>query len=270
MNGKDLLTAMSYLEEESVAELFTWERNAKRKPPRSLKGIGVLAACICIAVIGVFLHGKGSVVSPETEMMHVQLSAIALNEIDGLGGDRKIHLPNHCIEEVWDREAVAAYFGRNLQPAYIPEGLKESPNNDKKTVFMLGEKPYLDEVSLDFYHGFYADGMPMWTEDAAAEKGFTLTAWRRGLTRDYLWISEDDRLEVSIIGDTEVTFGYRAMEYGPYDEKTHAPAGTYDLYVATFTMEGVHYEIVSHQLPLSELVKVVTSFICETDQVVVE
>ncbi len=280
MNGKDLLTAMGYLEEERVAELFAWEhghgarkdavRNWPAKPAKYLKGIGVLAACICIAVTGVFLRGKESADLPETEAIRVQLSAIAVNEIDGLGGDRKIHLPNNCVEEVWDGEDAAAYFERNLQPAYIPEGLKASPDNDRLTVFMLGEKPYLDEVSLHFYHGFNADGMPMWTEDAAAEKGFTLTAWKRGLTRDYMWISEDDRLEVSIIGDTEVTFGYRAMEYGPYDEKTHEPAGTYDLYAATFTMDGVHYEIVSHQLPLSELVKVVTSFICQTDQVVVE
>lgn len=273
MNGKDLLAAMGYLEDERIEELFLQARRDIKPRRRYLKGAGVVAACICIAITGVFLYGRSGEVFPEKDIVHVKMSAVAVNEISGFDSDEKINrinLPNNCVEELWDKNDIEEYFGRNLQPAYLPKGLKPSPHNDKKTVFLLNGKPYLDAVSLDFYHAFSADGMPLWTEDAAAEKGFTLTAWKMGFARDYMWTSEEERLETSIIGDTEVTFGYRAMEYGPYDEKTHAPAGTYDLYAVTFQLDGVHYEIVSHQLPFEEVLKVVTSFICETDRVMVE
>ena len=58
------------------------------------------------------------------------------------------------------------------------------------------------------------------------------------------------------------------MDYGPYDEETHEPAGCYDLYTADFQIDGTCYEVVSHQLPLEELVKIVASFIGETEHVV--
>ncbi|MEY8368223.1 hypothetical protein AALA24_05580 [Anaerovoracaceae bacterium 42-11] len=273
MNGKDLLSGLSYLDEDIISEMtsgdFARDHGRKRWFGKALKGFGLAAACICIGMTGVFVHKQVTVV-PQDEPVRVEISAIAVNEMDNVDGDRKVHLPDNCVEEVWSQEDLTAYFGRTLQPAYVPAGLKASPNNDKICVFTLDGVPYLDEVSLDFYHDFYEDGMPMMTKAIDAERGFTLTAWKKELMRDYMWISEEDQFEVSTIGNTEVTIGHRDMEYGPYDEKTHAPEGTYDLYVAAFVLDDVHYEFVSHQLPLSELVKVVTSFICETDQVVVE
>lgn len=267
MNGKDLLAGMSYMDEHTIAEELSGHVPAKGVRLRNLRRLGVLAACVCIAVTGIFMYGKGNGPLQEKAQTRILLSEIDLNEFDRDSNDRKIHLPNNCVEETWNRQALADYFGRDLWPVYIPEGLTESPYNNQQTIFRLNENIYLDEVYLDFYHGFNNDGMPMWTEDAAAEKGFTLTAWKKGLSRDYMWASEEDQLKTSVIGDTEVVFGYRKMEYGPYDEKSHAPAGAYDLYVATFMIDDVHYEFVSHQLPLDELVKVVTSFICQTEEV---
>ncbi|MCI9639518.1 MAG: hypothetical protein HFE72_05205 [Emergencia sp.] len=272
MNGKDLLTGLSYMHEDVISDIiseaYAPAHKRKARSRNFLKGFGLAAACICIAVTGVFLHRQG-LNAPATELVRVELSDIAVSELASFSAD-KIHVPNNCVEEVWAKEEINAYFGRNLWPVYIPNGLGESPNNDKQSVLMLDGKLYLDEISLDFYHSFYEDGMPMMTKGVNAERGFTLSAWKKGMSRDYMWISEEQQPKTSLIGNTEVTFGHREMEYGPYDENTHAPEGTYDLYVATFIIDDVHYEFVSHQLPLSELVKVITSFICETEQVVVE
>ncbi len=41
-----------------------------------------------------------------------------------------------------------------------------------------------------------------------------------------------------------------------------------ELYTADFRIDGTFYEVVPHRLPLEELVKIVASFIGETEHVV--
>ncbi len=58
-------------------------------------------------------------------------------------------------EEVdWSREEVAAYFGKELAPPYIPSGLKASPyNGTGRVVFRKEDRTLVeDSVGLSYYH----------------------------------------------------------------------------------------------------------------------
>lgn len=59
----------------------------------------------------------------------------------------------------------------------------------------------------------------------------------------------------------------RNSKYGPYDSETHAPAGYYDMYVISFSVDGTEYQFVFEQIELEEAIKVVASFITETDKI---
>ena len=272
MNGKDLLLGMSYMDEQIVQDMLVSKEKdgEKAEQPRrrhllqsvKLRRVSVLAACALLAIGGTFWLGDQHGKSEQSSLTTISMEDVAVNELSAYSSGKRLdHFPVDCREETWTQREMEQYFGRSLAPAYLPDGLQASPNNDEKIVYLRGETIYFAELTMDFYHAFDENGTPVFTERIAAEKGFTLTAWKQELTRDYSWATEEDGLKTTEIGGTSVTFGHRAMDYGPYDAKTHAPAGTYDLYVATFTLGDAHYEVVSHQLPLEEVVKIVESFI---------
>lgn len=244
----------------------------KRRQGRPLRYLGTLAACLCLAAAviagtGAF-DGKTPVPAEEKTVM-VQMADVAVNQLEkSLEGDRMFNMPNSTAVQ-WTESDIQEYFGRSLTPAYIPEGLQPSKQNGMATVWenQDGELVW-DAVRVDYYHAYNADGAPAWTEDAAAEKGFTLTAAKIGIYNDFSWLGPDDQRKITLIEGTDVVIGHRSMDYGPYDEETHEPAGCYDLYTADFQIDGTFYEVVSHQLPLEELVKIVASFIGETEHVV--
>jgi len=58
------------------------------------------------------------------------------------------------------------------------------------------------------------------------------------------------------------------MKHGPFaptqkapDGLTNMPAGYYDIYVASFALDGVEYEVEAQRLELEELIKIVASVI---------
>ena len=162
----------------------------------------------------------------------------------------------------WGKEEIISYYGRDLMPAYIPDGLfSANGNGTGRVIVEKSGKIVEDTIWLSFYHSYYEDGSPMLTEDVAATKGFTIKASKIGIINDCLYILPENEVKTSDIGGIDVTFGYRSMEYGPYDPETHVPSGYYDLYVAEFVQDGIEYYIVADQIEIEELVKVVASII---------
>ena len=172
----------------------------------------------------------------------------------------------------WDQEDLLSYFGRNLTPAYLPEGISPAPWNDQAQVVVDKDSAALvqDRVVLHFYHAYDQQGNPQLTEDVPARKGFSLSASRLGFIGDCIYVRPEDEAQVSCIGETEVIFGYRSMPYGPYDPDTHSPAGYYNLCVAEFTSGGIRYQIVMEQMAPEELVKVTASLLWGTDEIVLD
>ena len=187
----------------------------------------------------------------------VSFNALAAEMDAGLWYDPALY---DCVH--WDREAVAAYYGKDLTPAYVPSGLLPAPGSGTASVVMDKSGGIAaDTVWLGFYHDYYEDGSPKLSEDAAAPRGFSMTVSKTGLLSDCLYLLPEDEVTPSDLGGTAVTFGYRSMPYGPYDPDTHAPSGYYDLYVAEFTLDGAEYQIVAKQLEADEVVKVVASIL---------
>lgn len=199
------------------------------------------------------------------EVLHIARSDIYLNELEAAPDAALRYYDPELYDTVsWNTDDITGYFGTDLTPAYIPAGLLPAPGNGTAEVIMTKDQTLVaDTVSLSYYHAYYEDGSPMLTEDAAAVKGLTITASRMGLTDTDcgLYILPENDVQVSDIGGTAVTIGYRSMEYGPYDPETHEPSGCYDLYVAEFEHQGIQYRILTEQLELDELLKVTASII---------
>lgn len=58
------------------------------------------------------------------------------------------------------------------------------------------------------------------------------------------------------------------MKHGPFDPTKKAadglsnmPAGYYDIYTASFTLDGVEYEVLAQRLEVEEVIKIVASII---------
>ena len=202
--------------------------------------------------------------TPATSEIHVSLSNLYFNEVEGvLDAAPKWYDPElYDTDVVWDKDEVKNYYGKDLTPLYIPDGLvAASGNGTARVVLEKNGKVVKDTVALSFYHDYYEDGSPKLTEDVAGVKGFSITVSKIGLLHDCLYILPENEVKTSDIDGTAVTCGYRPMPYGPNDPDTHEPSGYYEIYVAEFEHDGIEYEILAEQMEAEEVVKVVSSII---------
>ena len=203
--------------------------------------------------------------TPATSEFHISLSNLYFNEVEGISDAApKWYDPElYDTDVVWDKDEVKNYYGNDLTPLYIPDGLvAASGNGTARVVLEKNGKVVKDTVALNFYHDYYEDGSPKLTEDVAAVKGFSITASKIGILSDCIYLLPENEVKTSDIDGTAVTFGYRSMPYGPYNPDTHEPSGYYDMYVAEFEYDGIEYQIVAEQMEAEEVVKVVSSIIC--------
>ena len=193
---------------------------------------------------------------------------IIFNEVtEEVGGARLYFDPELYDEVKWDKADILEYYGRELAPAYIPDGLIPSKWNEAgATVFVKkGGGIEYDRVGLSFYHDYYEDGSPKLTDDdVAAVKGFSVTVSRLGYPFEcgiYNDLNELGDKGTTEINGIPVVFSHRSAPYGPYDPDAHEPYGFYDEYIAEFEVDGVFYRIVTHQLPADELIIIVGSIL---------
>ncbi len=255
---------------------------------------GTFAACLCLLAAGACIWHLSSHQSehlspgdiqissstqpsePQTEEspISVSLSNITFHQLSNQQLDAsKLWRDPALYEKVfWDEKAVQEYYGRDLVPAYIPIGLLAGSGNGTGYVYMQTSDGTVaeDEMWLNFYHAYHDDGNPKWTDDIPAYKGFQLHASKLGILGCGLYILPENEVKPSDIGGTAVTFGYRPMEYGPYDPETHEPSGHYDLYTAEFEHEGIKYQIITEQLERNEIVKIVSSIIFGEEEIEVQ
>ena len=215
------------------------------------------------ALVDSSADGQNDAVTPESAEIHIGMDHIFFNELGALMDASRIWRNPELYEHIqWDEKTVMDYYGKDLTPAYVPDGLSAAIGNG--TASVIADKSgniVEDTVWLGFYHDYYEDGSPKLTEDVVATKGFSIRASKIGLLNDCLYILPENEVKTSDINGTEVTFGYRSMPHGPHDPDTHEPSGYYDMYVAEFEYDGIEYQIVAEQMEAEEIVKVVSSII---------
>lgn len=259
MNSEKLSDAIGEVGGRYYEEAATY----RRRKHGWVKWAG-LAACLALAAAAVLPSAaKQPTTTPDTPS--VVMSGVHINEMQqsSVDGTKLVYDPSYYDNAAWDSVDIVKYYGSDLTPAYIPEGLVPAESNGTATVYIKKDGTVADDlVSLGFYHDYYADGSPKLTDSIAAVKGFSLEASRLGkLDGCCMAMPVGEAAEPTDIGGVSVTFGHCLVDYGPYDPDTHEPAGQYERYTAEFTLNGISYRITTDQLAQDEIVKIVSSII---------
>ena len=114
-----------------------------------------------------------------------------------------------------------------------------------------------DQAGRSFWVDFGEDGSPKSNDDVEIPKGFTIRASRLRILHCCLLPVDGER--TTNFGGVPVTLSHAAPTYG--GGISNVPAGYYDVYVASFTLDGVEYEIEAQRLELEEVIKIVASII---------
>lgn len=283
-----LANAIGFIDDDLILES---EQPAERKSIH-IKYAAAAAACLCVAGGAAVVVNNRSVpeASGQVESPAVPISAVSpaqpaenstpeviaiihapladeiiINEVTEEVGGARLYFDSAIYDEIkLDKSDILEYFGRELTPAYIPEGLTPSAWNEQgTTVFVRKEDGQIayDHVWFSFYHDYYEDGSPKLTEDIAATKGFSLSVSRLGYPFECGIFSNLDGKGTTDINGTPVAFSHRSAPYGPYNPETHKPSGYYDEYIAEFETDGVFFRIVTYQLPADEIIRIVASIL---------
>ena len=310
MRGKTLLYAMNDVDAQYVQQAAETAKTPRGRNPYIR--CFAAAACLCLALLGMFRlggspalpgpDGPGGVVPPVPTKSQSPAEAsqapatvdplqplperqdtirwenVVVNESAGLGADATRLYMDPALYEVerWDMEQVREYFGWELAPAYIPEGLTGGGQEVGLTVYRDKATGELieDQAGRGFWADFYADGSPKSDDDLVIPKGFTVRASKLGILHCALLPVDEEK--VTQFDRTDVTITHASLPYGPFDPTQkdpsglyNMPAGYYDVYVASFTLDGVEYEVETQRLELEELIKITASIISPTEDIIV-
>lgn len=299
MDGKDLLLAMGGIDSTLIAEAAQ-KKTFRHRTRRSAQWIAlaagltvVIAAAVSLPALlrppveqepesGIVPAAEGTSVSNESSVaesteadllagaapqdsessapIRINRSDIHLNGSEGVGA--MFYHPPELYDEIrWDDDDITRYFGRDLTPAYRPEGIASPSGNGSATIYRQKSDGV---IAYDTVSEVYGQTNVEYTDsgEVILPEGFMITASRLGIMTDCIYVLPgEDEIRTSEIAGTVVTVGYREMPYGPYNPETHAPSGSYPLYVFQFAFDGVDYDITTHNLPLDEGVKIAASFI---------
>ena len=263
MNGKDLMVAMSFVDEKFIQEAET--KHIKKSTPFFVsKYIGV-AACFVIligTVIGIsslketappVTQPPGSIemVPDESDAFWLDMDLIHNNTIDGIGENDVGYDPDVYDVRSWSAADISSYYGKELQPAYVPPGLTASLYNDHaEPVYTKDGVIVSDLVTLGFYTGYYKDGSPELYEETGYVKGISIQAVKVGELATCLYLEPETNRQTTDIGGIDVTFGVQ-----------HTSEDAPDLYTAEFQSDGIRYKVVGWQIEQDEVLKVVASII---------
>lgn len=219
---------------------------------------------------GVEPSGTDPLQPPEKQNVIINWENVAVNESAGLApeGALRYYDPALYEEESWGTEEVRACYGWELAPAYIPDGLTGGGNavaghivREKATGNIVQE-----QAGRGFWSDFWEDGSPKSGDDLYIPTGFTVRVSGLGILHCALLPVDEAR--TTDFGGVPVTLSHASLPYGPFDPEQmdpsglyHLPAGYYDIYVASFTLDGVEYEIEAQRLELEEVIKIVASAI---------
>ena len=183
-----------------------------------------------------------------------------LNEIESIEAATYSAFEQNVVS--WDKEDIIQYYGKDLEPQYIPEYLDALEYNRKTGVAVnsKGEVGY-DLVSYDYYKKDAKDtGLTESSETSAPRCGFSMTVSRIYEEPAYhVNLAPETEIQVSEIAGMEVIIGYRGMLYGVMTGQGTENTEQQEMYTAQFEKDGCYYQIVAEGMSLSEVIKVIES-----------
>ena len=296
MNAAQFSHALGKVNDKYIMEAITYER---KKKSGWLKW-GAMAACFGLILTAALTTlpgilkgpnkieppsnpGLGPAVSdgdhqsngeplqpPSEREITINWDNVAVNESAGLAPNAAPLYRDPAIynEEILDTQGVRTYYGWELAPAYIPDDL--TGGGKAVSGRIVREKAtgnvVEDQAGRSFWVDFGEDGSPRSNDDIVIPKGFTITVSKLGIIHCGLLPVDEER--TTDFGGVPVTLSHCSMKHGPFDPTKKAPdglsnmpAGYYDIYTATFTLDGVEYEVSAQRLELEEVIKIVASII---------
>ena len=294
MNAEQFSSALGEVNDKYIMEAITYER---KKKSGWLKW-GAIAACfgliltVASTTLPGILRGQNQVelppdpglvpgVSdnehqdndeplqpPRKREITIDWDNVAVNESAGLAPDYSRLYPDPALynEEILDMQGIKAYYGWELAPAYIPDDL--TGGGKAVSGRIVREKAtgnvVEDQAGRSFWVDFGEDGSPRSNDDIVIPKGFTITVSKLGIIHCGLLPVDEER--TTDFGGVPVTLSHCSMKHGPFDPTKKAPdglsnmpAGYYDIYTASFTLDGVEYEVLAQRLEVEEVIKIVAS-----------
>lgn len=215
---------------------------------------------------------------PMPQKVTIQWDFVVVNESESLGMDAALRYydPNLYDQEAWGEEEVISYYGWNLAPAYIPEGLTGGGQGVSAGIYREKATGDLvqEQAGRGFWADFWEDGSPKSDDDLYIPRGFTIRASKKGILHCGLLLTDDE--QVTDFDTVPVTLSHCSMKHGPFDPTQKAPdglsnmpAGYYDIYTASFEMDGVQYEVEAQRLELEEVIKLVASIVKPYEDIIV-
>ncbi len=300
MTTAEFSNALGKVNDKYIMEAITYERKRKSgwiKWGVMAAGFGLILTVTMATLPGIW-GGQGDLVPPSgpdvsgpmvsdeddqpdveplqpssEQEITIDWDGVVVNESAGMAPDavRLYRDPALYEDVIWGQKEIKDYYGRELNVPYIPDGL--TGRGQAVTAMVCREKAtgkiIEDQAGRGFWTDLWEDGSPKSDDDLYIPTGFTIRVSRLGILHCALLPVEES--ETTNFGGVPVTLNHCSLPYGPFDPTQKAPdglsnmpAGYYDIYVASFTLDGVEYEIEAQRLELEEVVKIVASVISET------
>lgn len=173
---------------------------------------GVMAACLglivtaAVAALPGLLNGPGGVVPPpdpgpvfsdgdklpntdshqppDGQSIGINWDNVNVNESEGLAPDYALRYYDPALYDSasWGEEEVRAYYGWDLTPAYLPDGLTGGGNAAAGSIVREKDSGEIvqDQAGRGFWVDFWEDGSPKSDDDIVIPRGLyhhSLQAW---------------------------------------------------------------------------------------------
>ncbi len=307
MNGKDLWKAFNDVEEKYLQEAEEFPKRSRLRkhwwqPAAACLAVVVIGAAIVVPYLfsspwtgsdrligfeqfgswggigdmknpwdwftGLFDGSEEDLSHNQEESIQVSLSDVPVNQLSSLPQSDLSYLALMEDQRItWTKEQVEDYYGLHFDAMEVPAGMQAQTDLSQGMPVWIN-----DDGSMRF------DGLKLYfTQDASqqeypegTEKSFSLTASKIGLLNLSDSLYRTDTVKTWRFQGTEITIGYCAMSYGPYDETTHAPAGTYPVYpvyTAEFEYGGAQYRLVGQRISRRDMVTAVATLLSQGEDV---
>lgn len=266
MTGRDLLLVLNRIDDRFVQEAGSagyFRFYPLWKYASAAAGIIIAAASCCVILLHSFAPAEHmpetAVSTPASTSMEpapsanvedaaivISMHSIYVNEMEGIFAedyDRNVELYDAVT---WDADDILTYYGKDLTPAYIPAGLTAGDENDTAAAW-IGIAGTAAEGTVGM------DTVTLTFRDDADSERLSVSVSSVGFPEG-CYVSDDG--QDSKIGGASVIF-------------SHVSASD-ELYIAEFSYDGLQYRVRAAQLPLEELVKVVSSIVMGTDEIEIE